>query len=165
VPEASVTVKIPVIGVEEHQFTVMLQLAPGASRLQSLVWVNGAVILTDLTDVLVLSGFVTVAVPDAQANMTSKEGEMVTRAPLPLKGTDLLAAPFKANCTDPLRSPPVVGWKVTVARQLSPAISVDGQLFVVGKSANDEITEVTANGARPMLLSCVVSGGLATPSS
>jgi hypothetical protein len=99
VPDASVTVKIPVIGVEEHQFTVMVQLAPEPSVPQVLVSVKGVVTLTDLMDVLELNGLLTVAVPDAQANMTSKLGETVTRAALPLNDVDLLAAPFTVNFT------------------------------------------------------------------
>jgi hypothetical protein len=117
VPEISVTVRIPVIGVEEHQFTVIVQLAPGASVPQLLVSVKGLETFTDLSEVLELKGLVTVAFPDAQANMISKLGETVTRAPLPLTVVDLLAAPFNVNFTDPLRNPPVAGWKITVARQ------------------------------------------------
>jgi hypothetical protein len=59
----------------------------------------------------------------------------------------------------------VVGRKVTVAVQLWPAIKVAGQLFVIGKSARLEVTEVTVIDAKPMLLSMVVSGGLAVPTS
>ena len=164
-PDASVTVRIPVIGVEEHQLTVMVQLAPEASVPQLFFWVKGFVTFTDLMEVLELNGLVTVTVPGAQANMISKLVESVTRAPLPLSDVDLLAAPFNVNFTDPLRNPPVVGWKVTVAVQLCPARSLDGQLWVMGKSARDDVTDVTVRGAVPMLLSIVVWVGLAVPTS
>lgn len=144
------------IGVEEHQFTVMVQLAPEASVPQLLLWVKGLVVFTDLMDVLVLNGLVTVTVPGAQLNITSKLVERVTRAPLPLSDTDLLVAPFNVNFTDPFRNPPVVGWNVTVARQLCPAKSVDGQLWVMGKSARVDVTDVTVSGPVPILLSIAV---------
>ncbi len=159
VPDASVTTKIPVIGVDEHQFTVTVQLAPEASVPQLLVSVNGLVTFTDLMDVLALSGFVTVTVPEAQANIMSELVESVTSAPLPLSDVALLKAPLSVNFADPLRNPPMVGLNVTLAKQLSPAISVDGQLLVMGKSASVDVTDVTVNGAEPILLSIVLSGG------
>ena len=79
-------------------------------------------------DVLELNGLVTVTIPGAQANMSRKFVESVTRAPLPLTDVDRLTAPFSANFTNPLRNPPAVGWNVTVAAQLCPAASVVGQL-------------------------------------
>src|ERR1700730_15621196 len=103
------------MGVEEHQFTVTVQLAPGASVPQLLVSLKGFVTFTDLTDVLVLNGLVTVTVPGAQENMMSRLVEREMVAPLPLTLVVRLAAPFKANFTCPLRKPPVVGWKFTVA--------------------------------------------------
>jgi len=93
VPEASVTNRVPVIGVAEHQFTVMVQLAPESSVPQLFVWRKGLVTFTELRDVLELNGLVTVTVPDAQANMISELVESVTRAPLPLSAVDLLVAP------------------------------------------------------------------------
>jgi hypothetical protein len=128
VPDASVTVRIPVIGVEEHQLTVMVQLAPEASVPQLLVWRKGLVTFTDLMDVLELNGLVTVTVPGTQTNMISELVESVTRAPLPLSDVDLLDAPVNVNSTEPFRSPPAAGWKVTVAEQFCPPASVDGQL-------------------------------------
>jgi hypothetical protein len=128
VPDASVTVSVPVIGVDEHQFTVIVQLAPEDSVLQLFVWVKGLVTLTDEIDVLVLNGLVTVTVPEAHANMISSVVESVTSAPLPLSAVDLLGAPFSANATDPFRRPPLVGWKTAVAVQLCPAASLAGQL-------------------------------------
>lgn len=127
-PDTSVTVKVPVIGVPEHQFTVIVQLAPGDSVPQLLVWVKPLVVFTDLMDVLAFSGLVTFTVPGAQLNITSKLVESETRLPLPLNAVDLLGAPISVNSTDPFRNPPSVGWNVTVAEQLSPAASAAGQL-------------------------------------
>jgi hypothetical protein len=59
-----------VIGVEEHQLTVTVQLAPEASVAQLLAWRKGLVTFTELREVLVLNGLVTVTVPDAQANIS-----------------------------------------------------------------------------------------------
>src|SRR5271165_3408245 len=143
----------------------MVQLAPGARVPQLLVSWNWPRIFTDLREVEVVSGLVTVTVPPAPSNKTSKLGETVINAPLPLKEADLLAAPFRVNFTDPFRSPPAVGWNVTVAVQLCPAASVDGQLSVRGKSARVETVELTVKGASPMLVSVVVSAGLAIPTS
>src|SRR5579859_1536630 len=97
--------------------------------------------------------------------MMSVVGDTVISAALPLTGTDLLATPFTLNFTDPFRSPPAVGWKVTVAVQFCPANSVGGQFWVIGKSARDDVTVETVIGAKPMLLSIVVSAGLATPTN
>ena len=94
------------IGVAEHQFTVMVQLPPGASVPQLLVWRKGFVTFTELRDVLELNGLVTPTVPEAQANMISELVESVTRAPLPLSSVDLFDAPVTVNSTDPFRSPP-----------------------------------------------------------
>src|SRR5450631_923953 len=130
----------------------MMQLAPGARVPQLLVSVNCPSVFTDLSDVEVVNGFVTVTVPEAPSKMTSDVVESVTSAALPLTDVDRLAAPLSVNFTDPLRNPPVVGWKATVARQLCPAARVD-------------VTDVTVSGANPILLSIVVSVGLATPTS
>lgn len=164
-PDASVTVKVPVIGVPEHQFTVIVQLAPGASVPHLSAAVKPRVVFTDLMDVLVLSGLVTFTVPGVQLNITSKLVESETRLPLPLTAVDLLVVPVNAKVTDPFRSPPSIGWNVTVAEQLSPAASVAGQLCVTGKSARVDVTDETVNGAEPILLSIVLSVGLAVPTN
>ena len=128
VPDASVTARVPVIGVAEHQLTVTVQLAPEPSVPQLFAWRKGLVTFTELREVLELNGLVTVTAPDAQANIISELVESVTRAPLPLSGVDLLDAPVNVKSTAPFRSPPAVGWNVTVAKQFFPAESVDGQL-------------------------------------
>ena len=109
VPEASVTASLPVITSDEHHVTLIVQLAPAASVPQLFVCLNWPVMRTDLIDVLVLRGLVTVTFPPAQSNRINAGGESVTRAPLPRTDADFEPVPASENVTVPFRSPPVVG--------------------------------------------------------
>jgi len=158
VPEASVTNSVPVITSAEHHVTLIVQFAPAASVPQLFVCLNWPVMRTDLIDVLVLRGLVTVTVPPAQLNRIKSGGESVTRAPLPLTGADFEGVPASENVTAPFRSPPFVGWNVTEAEQFCPPASDTGQVFVAGKSGNDDATELTVKGAVLIFVSTVSLG-------
>ena len=126
------TVRVPYTGgLKPPQLTVIVQFEPGASvPVQVLVCVKLVPVMVTETVVDVVKGFVTVTIPVPASYKINSVGATVTSAPFPLKMTGCTDAPESLKVSEPLRTPPAAGVKITDAEQEEPPASVAGQLLL-----------------------------------